>query len=117
MFGEGYVFLLAAVIPFFSWQQREEGRNLVAMMITGAFLMMWLATGTVPIVWDMTTIYVLCFALWMIASIFWSHSRQSSQDLFFMLCGLVVFFLQEQYHLRYFFQYYLFRVWSFRQQL
>jgi len=91
MFGGGYVFLLAAVIPFFSWQQREEGRNLVAMMITGAFLMMWLATGTVPIVWDMTTIYVLCFALWMIASIFWSHSRQSSQDLFFMLCGLVVF--------------------------
>jgi len=91
MFGEGYIFLLAAVIPFFSWQQREEGRNLVSMLITGVFLIMWLATGILPFVWDTTTIYVLCFGLWMIASIFWSHSRQSSQDLFFMLCGLIVF--------------------------
>jgi len=91
MFSEGYVFLLAAVIPFYSWQQMEEGRNLVSMLITGAFLIMWLATNTLPFVWDTTTIYALCFASWMVASIFWSNSRQSSRDLFFMLCGLVVF--------------------------
>lgn len=90
MFGEIYVLLLAGLIPFFSWQQREEGRNLISMLITGVFLILWLFTE-LPLVWDNTTILVLCFALWMIASIFWSHSRQSSQDLFFMLCCLVVF--------------------------
>lgn len=92
MFTEIYVLLLAGLIPFFSWQQREEGRNLVAMLITGVFLLLWLFTG-IPIVWDNTTSLTLCFALWMVASIFWSYSRQSSQDLFFMLSCLVVFLI------------------------
>ena len=99
MFGEVYILILAAVIPFFSWQQREEGRNLVAMLITGVFLIMCLLTNTLPVVWDTTTICVLCFGLWMIASMFWSNSRQSSQDLYMMLCCLVVFLVARRMEL------------------
>jgi hypothetical protein len=91
MLGELYVLILAGLIPFFSWQQREEGRNYVSMIVTGLFMILWLCTGTVPIVWDTTTILVLCFAMWMIASIFWSYSRQSSLDLYSLMVGLVIF--------------------------
>ncbi|MFH1230562.1 MAG: O-antigen ligase family protein [Planctomycetota bacterium] len=88
-----YIFILAAVIPFIAWQQREEGRNFISMIITGVFLILLLLTNKLPIFWDNTTILVLCFAIWMTASMFWTNSRQSSQDLFFMLCCLVVFLI------------------------
>jgi hypothetical protein len=90
MLGEFYIFLLAGMIPFFHWQQREEGRNYVSALITGVFLILWLATG-LPFTWDTTTMLVTCFGLWMVASIFWSNSRQSSLDLYSMITGLVVF--------------------------
>jgi len=96
MFGEFYIFLLIAVIPFFKWQQREEGRNVVTMAITGLFVILWLTTGTLPIVLDRTTIIVFCFALWMVASMSWSNSRQSGQDLYFMLCCLFIFLISRR---------------------
>jgi len=91
MFLEAYVFLMVAVIPFISWQQREEGRNVISILITGTFAILWLLTGTAPIVWDQATIFVACFAGWMIASLSWSYSRQSNMDLYSMAVGLVVF--------------------------
>ncbi|MBE3145297.1 MAG: O-antigen ligase family protein [Planctomycetes bacterium] len=87
------------MIPFFSWQQREEGRNLVSMLITGVFMLLWLYTGTVPIVWDTTTTLVMCFGIWMAASMLWTNSRQSSQDLYMMICGLVVFLVARRIEL------------------
>lgn len=91
MFGEFYIFLLVGCIPFFYWQQKEEGRNLVSSLITGLFLMLWLITNTIPITWDMPTISVLCFGLWMIASMFWTNSRSSSRDIYTMICCLIIF--------------------------
>lgn len=86
-----YIFILAALIPFFRWQQREEGRNLVSILVTGLFLLIWLLSGSLPFIWDTTTILVMCFAGWMIASMFWNNSRQGAQDLYMMISGLVVF--------------------------
>jgi O-antigen ligase len=86
-----YIFILAFLIPFFKWQQREEGRNLAAILVTGLFLCGWILYGTIPFALDKTTILVLCFASYMIASMLWNHSRQGSQDLYTMICGLVVF--------------------------
>ncbi|MFA5340787.1 MAG: O-antigen ligase family protein [Clostridia bacterium] len=91
MFGDFYIFLLVGCIPFFYWQQREEGRNLVGALITGFFLILWLLTNTVPISWDTPTIAVFCFTLWMIASMFWTNSRQSSKDIYTIVCCLVIF--------------------------
>jgi hypothetical protein len=96
MFGEAYIFILATLIPFLRWQQREEGRNLVGMLVTGLFLMLWLLTNTLPVVWDTTTIAVICFSMWMIASMLWTKSRQSSQDLYFMIVCLVIFLVSRR---------------------
>lgn len=94
-----YIFILVGLIPFFSWQQREEGRNLVSALVTGIFLILWLVTNTLPFVWDTTTIAVFCFAIWVIASIFWTNSRQSDRDIYTMLCCLVVFLVSRRLEL------------------
>jgi len=91
MFEGAYIFLLVAMIPFFSWQQREDGRSILGELITGAFLVGWIFYGSVPFAWDNTTMLALCFGAWMIASMSWSGSRQSGKDLYMMLTCLVVF--------------------------
>lgn len=88
-----YIFLLVGCIPFFRWQQKYEGRNLVSALITGLFLIAWLASGTFPLTWDNTTIAVLCFSAWMIASMFWTYSRQSAMDIYTLFCCLTIFLI------------------------
>ncbi len=87
-----YLYLLGmvALVPFFTWQQKMEGRYYAAFFASGALLIYWLFSGF-PVVMDETTILAGCFAIWMAASVLWSHSRQTPFDLYAMLCGLVVF--------------------------
>lgn len=92
MFAETYILGMVGIIPFIWWQQREEGRNLIGMFLSGLFMILWLFTNTAPLTWDTTTMFILCFTVWMCASMLWTHSRQSIQDLLTMLCCLVVFF-------------------------
>lgn len=91
MIEAAYVFAMVALIPFFSWQQREEGRNVVGALLTGVFLILWLFAGLFPASWDLTTQLTACFAAWLFASLLWSNSRQSASDLYTFLSCLTVF--------------------------
>jgi hypothetical protein len=91
MFGEAYIVLVAVLLPYFDWQQKYDGRNYISMMITSLFMILWIATGTLPFVLDLTTYAVIAFSIWMIGSMFWTTSRASGLDVYTLLTGLCVF--------------------------
>lgn len=86
-----YVFLVAAVLPFFWWQQVQEGRNYVLILLTGAFLSCWTLFGKLPFQYDMTTMVVAAFSLWMAGTMFWTESRNNWWELLTWLSCMTVF--------------------------
>jgi len=86
-----YLFLVTVFLPFFWFQQQEEGRNYILMAITGVFLIYWLITNQFPYIPDYTTIAVAGFTLWMLGSLAWTQSKQSYFDFYMLFCCLLAF--------------------------
>ncbi len=86
-----YVFACAVALPFLWWQQVEESRNYVLILLTGFFLSYWMLINRTPFHYDATTIAVIAFSLWMGATMFWTDSRQSWFELLTWLSCMVVF--------------------------
>jgi len=91
MFLEAYAFVIVGVLIFSYWQQREEGRNHFAALITGAFIILWVCTNTLPISIDNTTLAVGGFLVWMLASQYWNHSRHGILDISLWFVGMTLF--------------------------
>ncbi len=86
-----YVFAAAVLLPFLWWQQVEESRNYVLMLLTGLFLSYWILINRFPFHYDITTIAVIAFSIWMGATMFWTDSRQSWFELLTWMSCMVVF--------------------------
>lgn len=85
-----YVLFCAAVLPFWDIQQHLGGRSIPFVLASCLFAVYAVISGvSIPV--DGITIAAGCLAGWLAASLIWTDSKQSAQELFDFLACLVLF--------------------------